>query len=389
MHTAQNNLENSATGFYEDSLQTVTFAAVGDLMCHGTQLKWAKVSPDSFDFKPVYSEIKKYLSKPDVTIGNLETVTRNNAKYKGYPVFNSPVEYIEALAYAGFDFLATANNHSTDGNKKGIINTIENTDKYNMHYVGTFLNQRDRDSIRVYKKNNISFSMLSYTYGLNIYNLSDEDSYMVNVIDTTLIWNDISNARSEGADVIIVYLHAGHENHKEPGSYQRRITNKLLEYGVDVILSTSPHVLQPIDVVANPSANLDSTLIVYSMGNFISNQRWRYSDCGVIINFSISKNSKTGKLFLTEVEYMPVWVYKGWADGIKQYIIHPSEISITDVYPPYFSKSDEIKMKQSFEDSKAILTKYSGSPKLKSIYKYAVMEYDSIDAPIKPFDLGN
>jgi hypothetical protein len=380
------NIENQQK---YDSIKTISFSAVGDLMCHGTQLKYAKIDDNTFDFNPNYAAIKKYLSRTDFTIGNYETVTNKYKKYKGYPVFNTPPEYLEALKNAGFDFLTTTNNHATDGRKEGVLATIDLIDSLGLQYIGTFKSRKDRDSIRIYEKHDIKFSILSYSYGVNIDNLRADDNFMVNLIDTSLIKSDIQNVRKSGAEIVIVYLHLGQEYQRLPGNEQKRITNILLDYGVDVILSASPHVLQPIDFIENKNSNVDSTLVVYSMGNFISNQRWRYSDCGVIVNFDINKCLISGNLFLSNITYIPVWVYKGWVEGKQQYVIHPSEQSKYDIYPDYFSETDKLNMKQSFEDSDSLLTTFSKTPKLFKIFEPTVVKYDSIDAPIKPFDLGN
>jgi poly-gamma-glutamate capsule biosynthesis protein CapA/YwtB (metallophosphatase superfamily) len=182
------NIENQQK---YDSIKTISFSAVGDLMCHGTQLKYAKLEDNTFDFNPNYVAIKKYLSRTDFTIGNYETVTNKNKKYKGYPVFNTPPEYLEALKNAGFDFLTTTNNHATDGRKEGVLATIDVIDSLGLHYIGTFKSRKDRDSIRIYEKHDIKFSILSYSYGVNIDNLRADDNFMVNLIDTSLIKSDI------------------------------------------------------------------------------------------------------------------------------------------------------------------------------------------------------
>ena len=107
----------------KDSSVTITISVVGDLMCHSTQFEYARVGKDSFDFAPVYRQVKKYLSSSDFTFGNFETVTagKENGGYTGYPFFNTPASYISALKDAGFDLLVTSNNHSLDRGEKGML----------------------------------------------------------------------------------------------------------------------------------------------------------------------------------------------------------------------------------------------------------------------------
>src|SRR5690606_38044174 len=134
-----------------DSIVTITIAAAGDLMCHSVQYQYAMVNPDSFDFNPVYREVKDYLSQPDFTFGNLETVMAGKSKgYSGYPFFNTPDDFIPALKNAGFDLLTTSNNHSLDQGEFGLRRTLEVLNKYNINYNGTFVSKEDRDSLRIF-----------------------------------------------------------------------------------------------------------------------------------------------------------------------------------------------------------------------------------------------
>jgi len=132
----------------KDSIGSITISAVGDLMCHITQYTYAKTDDGKYDFNPSFAEVKNFLSEADFAIGNLETTTAGAALgYSGYPNFNSPDEYAEALKNAGFDLLVTSNNHSMDMGEKGLLRTIEVIKKNNLSYTGTYISQRDRDSL--------------------------------------------------------------------------------------------------------------------------------------------------------------------------------------------------------------------------------------------------
>ncbi len=337
-------------------------------MCHSTQYEYARIGKDTFDFKPVFRKIKKYFDESDFSIGNFETVVAGRSRgYAGYPVFNSPDELLEGLSYAGFDALTTANNHATDGRKDGLLRTIDKINHYGMHPVGTFTSKEDRDSIRIFKINEISFTILSYTYGVNIANIPANEKYLLNFIDTIQIRNDIEKAKKSRVDITLVYFHFGNEYKGEPEAYQKEIVKKTFSYGADIILGASPHVLQPIDFYSDPKQKIDTGFVAYSLGNFVSNQRWRYSDGGVVLKFSISKSFLTGSVYLNKVEFLPIWVFKGKTDSGSEYIILPSQLSHCNDYPEYLLKKDLSDMKQSFEDTKAVLTKYSIKPRLQEI----------------------
>ncbi|MBL1214080.1 MAG: CapA family protein [Ignavibacteriae bacterium] len=341
------------------------FSAVGDLMCHGTQLLYAKTENDSFNFRPVYEKVKSIFEESDFVMGNLETVIEApGMKYAGYPIFNSPIAFIEALKFSGFDFLFTTNNHSVDQGTEGIKSTVESLNKIGLNFHGTFLNKRDRDSIRVYNRNGISFAILSYTYDINGTRLPASKNFMISKIDTSKMKWDFESAKKMNTDLIITYLHFGVEYKREPNKYQREIVEFVKKQGADIIIASHPHTLQPIEFFETPNSKIDSGFVIYSLGNFVSNQRWRYSDAGVILNFDIQKIISSNRLLLKDVSFIPTWVYKGYAGNKKEFIVFPAEEVFSESLPGYFSEEDKILMKQSYFDTIEVITKYSKRPRL-------------------------
>ena len=339
-----------------DSIPTVTISFVGDLMCHSPQLKFAQVSHDSFDFKPVFHEIKKYLNEADLTIGNLETtISGKEKRYSGYPLFNSPGEYLEALKDAGFDILLTANNHSLDRGKKGVLRTIEMIKNNGLESIGSYHSQQDRDSIRVFDINGIKTAILSYTYGLNGNYIANNERFLVNVIDTTLMKQDILNARNKNADVILVYFHFGDEYQRKPNSFQKEIVKRAIDYGADLIIGSHPHVIQPVEYFSSIKNRIGKGLIAYSLGNFISNQRWRYSDAGVILKFTITKNKFSQNICLSKTEFIPTWVFKGKVENKDQFVILPVDSTTIKSLPNYLTELDKKKLLQSEKDTRKML----------------------------------
>lgn len=339
-----------------DSSVTVTFSVVGDVMCHSTQFKYAFREDSTYDFKPVYREIKKYFDNSDIVIGNLETVVAGkDISYSGYPVFNTPEDFLKGLKFAGFDILVTGNNHSYDHQKKGVINTIDYIRKNGMQNSGTYKSQEERDSVQLFEQSGLKFALLSYTFGVNLYRIPAKNKFLVNRIDPDLIKHDIDKAKLKGADLVIVYFHFGKEYARSENNYQRNIVNKTIEYGADIILGAHPHTLQPVEVYKTVNANIDSGFVAFSLGNFISNQRWRYSDGGVVLNFSVTKDLKTSRVKLNAVRYLPIWVFKGVTNWGLEYLILPSDIAASNSYPSYFTEEDKELMLQCYNDTRAIM----------------------------------
>ncbi|MDO8548971.1 MAG: CapA family protein [Ignavibacteria bacterium] len=344
----------------KDSTITIRISAVGDLMCHSVQYNYARIDGDNFDFNPVYREVKKYFYESDFVFGNLETVTAGKSKgFSGYPFFNTPDEYITALYNAGFHLLTTANNHSLDRGEAGLLRTIEQIKKNGLLYNGTFTSKEDRDLIRVIDIKGIKIAFLAYTYGTNGIPVPKGKSFLINLIDFDLIKSDIEKARKLGADVVLVHYHFGEEYKREPIAYQKEVVQKTISFGADIIIGGHPHVLHPAQFYKTKDGRLDTGFVAYSLGNFISNQRWRYSDAGVILNIEITKNFKSTAIYISDVSYIPTWVYKGETNKGSEYVILPLHQDYKSSIDEYLPDFDLKNMKQAFDDTNETLKKYT------------------------------
>jgi poly-gamma-glutamate synthesis protein (capsule biosynthesis protein) len=350
-----------------NNVNSLEFAFTGDIMCHSTQFKFAAVGKDSFDFKPTYREIKPYFDNCDVVVGNLETVVEvKGVKYSGYPVFNTPEDFLEGLKFAGFNILSTANNHAYDLKERGVLSTINHIHSAGMDNVGTYKTERGRDSVCLFEKNRIKFAILSYTYGVNLYTIPNEKSFLVNRINEELIKKDIINYRNEGADLIILFFHFGKEYAKVPDKFQKELVAKAIKFGADIIIGSHPHTLQPVKFFKS-QGKIDTGFTAYSLGNFISNQRWRYSDGGAVLNFSVEKNMNNGKIKLKSVKYLPIWVFKGYTDNGSEYVILPADTAINDTHFTYLQSNDLKLMRECYYDTKEILQKETKKISIDSI----------------------
>jgi poly-gamma-glutamate capsule biosynthesis protein CapA/YwtB (metallophosphatase superfamily) len=342
----------------KDSIITISISFVGDLMCHSTQINYAFVEDDSFDFNGVFSEVKEYLSSSDFTIGNLETVFGGKELgYSGYPFFNAPDDFLFALKEAGFDFLITANNHALDQGKKGVRRTINKLDDLDLKHTGTFLTEEDRASYNVINIKGIEVAILAYSYGTNDVPIPKGKEYIINIIDTTLIKEDILSLIKHNPDVTFVYFHFGEEYRREPDTFQEDVVHKTIGYGADIIIGSHTHVIQPVNYFKTINGNIDTGFVAYSLGNFISNQRWRFTDVGVILTMDISKNVTTDSVYINHVNCLPTWVYKGNTETGNGYIILPASIESGHAVMSYLTEDDKFKMRQAFSDTDSILTK--------------------------------
>jgi len=329
------------------------WVAVGDIMMHTPQLPgYYDKASDTYDFTPYFTEVKPILEQGDWVIANLETpVAGKSYGYTGYPSFNAPTELLDALKYAGFNLLSTANNHSLDKGEKGLLRTIEHLKEKELAFKGTASSQEEADEALLMEMNDIRMGFLSYTYGTNGIPIPAGKPYTVELIDEESIIEDMDRLRAAGADFITVALHFGNEYQTQPSEAQKELARKLVAAGADIIAGSHPHVVQPYEIVETTDADgrKKQALIIYSMGNFISNQRGDTKDYGVIFKVNIRKNVTEQTTEIAEVEAIPTWVHRYAVNKKYQYRILPIEKTLADASDPLLTQADYTSLEGTFE----------------------------------------
>lgn len=312
---------------------------VGDIMTHGPQLRAQYVEKGVYDFSDNYEIITPIIDAADLALCNVETVfAGEEQRYSSYPMFNTPDSLVEALRAAGFDIAVTSNNHCLDRGSEGVIRTIDVIRDNGLEAVGTQL--KDEHKFLIYPVEGIKVGIAAYTYETPKYRNSktinglvipEEMEGYINTFNYDNLDEDlmemsytIEEMRAGGAQIIIFYLHWGQEYNRTPDEYQKRIAGYLAENDVDILFGSHPHVIQPVEIIEDKEG--EKTVVFYSLGNFISNQRYelmgfRYSEDGmigeVILEFDPEKQSGN----LLEVNCIPTWVNKYYADGNKYEIV--------------------------------------------------------------------
>ncbi len=245
---------------------------VGDAMQHVAQRDAARRADGTYDFSRCFTEIKPLIESADYAVVNLETPV-GPGPYAGYPCFNAPPSYVDALSDTGFDLFLTANNHTLDRGPRGLRATIAELDSRSLDHVGTYSDDSARTAAMplVRTIENIRFGFLNYTYGTN--GINPRDGVVVDYIDRELIAADVAAARDAGAEIIVVCMHWGDEYHLTPNATQRSLADFLESLGVDMIIGGHPHVIQPMEFRANRYFPAKNIFLVYSLGNFISNMK--------------------------------------------------------------------------------------------------------------------
>lgn len=309
----------------------------GDLMGHGPQHKAARTANSSYDYTPCFRFVEDYIKSADLAIVNLE-VTLAGPPYTGYPQFSSPRELALAAKNAGFDIMTTANNHCMDRGKEGLERTLRVLDTLGIPHLGTYRDreQHDLEHPLMVERNGVRLALLCYTYGTN--GIEVQQPNVVNFIDTLEMARDLRVAKEKGADFVITLIHWGIEYALKANAEQEQTARWLLERGCDAVIGGHPHVVQNFTLDANLHNDRYPEIVVYSMGNLVSNQRDVNCDGGIMIELDLQKN-----FFDTRVvgcRYMPYWVHRGTFDGLYQYYIVPSTDAVE--YPDSYQVSGDL-----------------------------------------------
>lgn len=294
---------------------TIHIAAIGDIMCHGPNYQAAYVASEkTYDFTPFFRQITPHTSAADIAIGNLETTFAGSARgYSGYPTFNSPSQLGDAVKGMGIDVVSTANNHCMDKGYSGIVNTLKTLDEIGISHTGTYASAEAQKEILVKDVKGIQIAFLSFTYGTNGIAIPSDKSYSVNLIDKDLILSQIQAAKEKNIDLICVSMHWGIEYQTSPNAEQKELADFLFANDVDIILGSHPHVLQKMEkrTVTREDGSTKDGFVIYSLGNFFSNQKDTGTKDSVILDIQVTKSGETDKMSIDSVNFTPIYCHKG------------------------------------------------------------------------------
>ena len=365
----------------KEKLYTASVITAGDNLIHSSVYKDANKNANynGYDFKPMYEYIKPIVSEYDIAYYNQETILGGTELgVSDYPTFNSPYEVGDAMIDAGFNLVSLATNHTMDSGERAVLNSRNYwNSKDNVLAVGSYSSMEERNEVQIRETNNITYTMLNYTYGTNGIKVPSGMEYLVNVWPTDIdnindperdtkyqtykdtVKEDIDRVRDK-VDVLIVAMHWGVEYTHEPTKYEKDMAEFLADNGVDVIIGTHPHVVQPVTYIGD-------TLVIYSLGNFISAQYQNQGTCtnykcmvGAMTSFNITKTVKDSNksIKISDVSTELIYTYySGW----RNFKVVPfSNEKIKDYLPSY---------KNVYETYKEVIQKYDSSMEVVPAYE--------------------
>ncbi|HMG94096.1 MAG TPA: CapA family protein [Chryseolinea sp.] len=334
----------------------VSLLFAGDVMGHDSQIASAfDANSKSFDYTSCFAAMRPYVEAADIAIANLE-VTLAGRPYTGYPQFSSPDALAITLHQSGFDALVTANNHCVDRGKQGLERTITMLDSFKIPHTGTFVDtvSRMNDSPLVLEKNGFKIALLNYTYGTN--GIPVPKGSIVNLLDTAIMRRDIEKAKSLVPDVIIVFTHWGLEYQSLPTKIQKDLTEFCLRLGVHMVIGAHPHVIQPMEWRKE-----SNQFVAYSLGNFVSGQRKRYTDGGSMAYVELQKIQFKPDSAITTIDsagYYLQWVHRT-PDKYKDYYIYPAYAIENDTIGLLKDVASKTLFKTFVDDSRLLYKKHN------------------------------
>jgi poly-gamma-glutamate synthesis protein (capsule biosynthesis protein) len=289
---------------------------------HTTPVRHANTGGDTYDFTSFFEAIRPYIDG-DLSICNMETPVDaygGNKNLSGYPIFNAPYEILEALKFAGFDHLVTANNHSFDKKLYGLQNTLENISRAGLTSTGTYTSEEEFNTPTILDVNGLQVGIIAYTYslnGLDTWVPSDLRPFAIrkfndgSLTDIPRMTEDIENLRQAGAELVVVSLHWGAEYGDKPSAMQERIARALCEAGADIIYGTHSHSPHPMEWYTRGEDGRRS-LIMYSLGNFAADQiaaNRLKTQYGMLVDVTVTK-SPDGSVTLDDCSVLPTLFYR-------------------------------------------------------------------------------
>ncbi|MBE6782794.1 MAG: CapA family protein [Ruminococcaceae bacterium] len=334
----------------DEVVTTASLSSIGDLLIHAPVFNSVITSDGSYDFSPIFRYIGPYLNEYDYNIANLEVSlggTENGLQYSGYPLFNCPDSIVDGAAGMGIDMLLLANNHTYDCGYNGFVRKINVIEDKGLSYSGV-AKDNSQKLYNIVDINGIKIGIINYTYetpssgeGSKAINGILVDSQAAPLINSfnyenldafyTDLKAKIAMMKDDGAEAIVVYPHWGTEYVLDGNDYQREMGQKMCDLGVDVIIGGHPHVVEPVTTFTSEISG-KSTVCLYSMGNFISNQRRHLmnlstgnTEDGLIFIVNFEKYGD-GSIIVKSVEAIPTWV--DLSDG--EYTVIPLDKNISD-----------------------------------------------------------
>ena len=299
----KNTEEEEIPVSFEETEETISLVAFGDNLLHMPVINSGKKDDGSYDFSHIFEKLQPDIYNADIAVIGQETVFGGKELgYSGYPLFNSPSDMGRTLVHEGFDVVLHASNHVLDKLALGVENTLAFWNEYpGVTVLGINESEMDKNTIDIIEVKGAKLALLNYTYGTNGITIPDDKSYLINLIDEEKINSD-SRYAEDNADFTIAFMHWGTEYSAVPDAYQKDLAQKMCDWGVDLIIGSHPHVIEPVEWIESENGN--KMLVYYSLGNFVSRQKEARNLLGGMSEVTLKYDGNT--VYISDYLFTPI-----------------------------------------------------------------------------------
>ena len=304
------------TPIQKSPITTIHIKAAGDLNVTDSVVN-AGMAVNSYDFSPVFKDVAAILSDADLTVMNFEGNICGEPY--GSETTSAPAALLTALRGCGVDLLQMANSCAINNGLNGLTATLQAIRAAGIEPVGAFASSAEFKESKGYtmtEVQGIKVGFVAFTKGLGGRGMPAGNEDLVNLlytdyttlykeIDKTRITSILKNLEAEKPDITIALLHWGSEYNDDISKTQTQVVSLLQKNGVDVIIGTHPHTLQPI--VFDKSAG---TLVAYSLGDFFGDANRGATNYSVILDLEITKDSNAGTTKVTDYSLSPIYTVR-------------------------------------------------------------------------------
>lgn len=255
----------------EESHPELSVIMVGDILLHTPVEEAARQEDGTYCFDAIFENLKEEIREADLALVNQEVILGGEELgVSGYPAFNAPYAIGDALTEVGFDVICHATNHALDKGKRGLLNCLSYWENNHPEtaVLGIHDSQESQDEVWLYEQDGIRIAVLNFTYGTNGIPLPSDMPYAVDLLTEERVTDMIQKAE-ELADFTIVCPHWGTEYQLQQSAEQEKWAQLFVQNGVDLVLGTHPHVIQPVQWVVDQESGHEM-LVYYSLGNFVN-----------------------------------------------------------------------------------------------------------------------
>ncbi|MCI9270702.1 MAG: CapA family protein [Dorea sp.] len=329
---------------------TAVITVAGDVIMHQPLLESSVYyNGESYDYNPIFTYMKEIYEAADFAAVTTEYALTEGG-YSGYPLFCAPDAIAEAMAANGLDMCMLANNHIYDNGDEGLQRTMDVLEKNHLLYIGIRKNETDKNYV-VQDINGIKVGFFNYVYetktvggtktinGISVGKASENLINSFQEAEPQFLYDDIeknlAEMKEEGVEYTVAFMHWGVEYQTKENSYQDAIAQELCDLGIDALIASHPHVIEPVDLLESGDGK-HKMVCAYAIGNHLSNQRTEYmdglvegySEDGMVVTLAIHRD-KDGKITLERADFTPTWVYHDKDPDDEYFILplgHPEEV---------------------------------------------------------------